>query len=315
MRAMLRTLNITAYPVFIYLGDRTHVRQEWASPKQFNHCIIAIKVSDETQSPTVLQHATLGRLLIFDATDLHTPVGDLPEDEQGSYALLVAGDAGQLMQMPVLPPEASSFDRQADVVLTAEGSISAVLREKASGQTAADYRREYRHLSTPQYQRVIEGWVSNGAPAAKVSKVEPHDNREGGRFDLDVEFTAVAYAQLMQNRLLVFRPAIVSRREAMALTEPTRQHPIMLDARAFSETVRIKLPIDFAVDELPDSVKLDTAFGSYKTSYNVKDGELTFTRTLAQRAGRIPAEQYQSVRSFFEKIRAAEQAPVVLVRK
>ena len=89
----------------------------------------------------------------------------------------------------------------------------------------------------------------------------------------------------------------------------------MLDARAFSETVRIKLPIDFAVDELPDAVKLDTAFGSYKTSYNVKDGELTFTRTLAQRAGRIPVEQYQSVRSFFEKIRAAEQAPVVLVRK
>ena len=32
-------------------------------------------------------------------------------------------------------------------------------------------------------------------------------------------------------------------------------------------------------------------------------------------AANIPVEQYNSVRSFFEKIRAAEQAPVVLARK
>src|SRR4030095_10121678 len=77
MRAMLKSINITAYPVVILLGDATHAREEWASPTQFNHCIIAIKLSDETQAPTVISHATLGRLLIFDATDEHTPVGDL----------------------------------------------------------------------------------------------------------------------------------------------------------------------------------------------------------------------------------------------
>lgn len=66
---------------------------------------------------------------------------------------------------------------------------------------------------------------------------------------------------------------------------------------------------------MPDAVKLDTAFGSYKTSYEVKDGELVFTRALAQRATTIPSEHYQSVRSFYEKMRAAEQAPVVLARK
>jgi hypothetical protein len=315
MRAMLRAINIPAYPIAIYLGDPVHVRQEWASPRQFNHCIIAVKVSDETQSPTVVRHATLGRLLIFDATDPHTPVGDLPEEEQGSYALLIAGEAGQLMKMPTLPPESSSFDRQTNVVLDSNGSISAVLKEKANGQTAADFRREFRHMSAPQYRRTIESWVSDGAPAAKVFKVEPTDNKESGRFDLDVEFTAIAYAQLMQNRLLVFKPAIVSRREALSLTEPTRQHPVVLEARSFSETVRVKLPNDFAVDELPDAVKLDASFGSYKTSYEVKDGELVFTRTLAQQGCSIPVEQYQSVRTFFEKIRAAEQAPVVLIRK
>jgi hypothetical protein len=314
MRAMLKAINITAYPVFIYAGDSTVVREEWASPYQFNHCIIAVKVSDETTAPTVITNE-LGRLLIFDATDPNTPVGDLPEDEQGSFALLVAGEAGQLVRMPILPPEASSFDRQADVVLTSEGSITATVRERASGQAAADFRRQFRGLSSSGYWKLIEGWVSYGATGAKVSRVVPKDNNEGGRFDLDVDFSAINYAQLMQNRLLVFKPAIVSRQESLSLTEATRKHPVVLESRAFSETVRVKLPLGFEVDELPDPLKLDASFGSYNTTYAVKDGELVFTRTLAQRAGTIPAAQYQTVRSFFERIRAAEQAPVVLARK
>jgi hypothetical protein len=291
------------------------VREEWASPVQFNHCIIAVKVNDETTGPTVMLIAKLGRLLIFDATDSNTPVGDLPEDEQGSFALVVAGEAGQLLRMPILPPEASSFDRQTSVVLTPEGSITATVRERANGQTAVDFRRQFRGLSSVQYLKMIENWVSYGATGAVVSRVEPKDNNEGGRFDLDVDFTARNYAQLMQNRLLVFKPTIVSRQESLSLTDPTRKHPVVLDSRSFSETVRVKIPAGFEVDELPDPLKLDTSFGSYNTTYAVKDGELVFTRSLAQRAGTIPVAQYQIVRSFFERIRAAEMSPVVLARK
>jgi hypothetical protein len=135
-----------------------------------------------------------------------------------------------------------------------------------------------------------------------------------GRFDLDIDLTATAYAQLMQDRLLVFKPAIVSRRESLSLTEAKRKHPIVLRATAYSET-QVQLPAGFVVDEMPDPVKLDTSFGSYATTYEVKEGQLIFTRKLVQNAATIPVEQYNTVRGFFEKIRAAEQAPVVLARK
>jgi hypothetical protein len=89
----------------------------------------------------------------------------------------------------------------------------------------------------------------------------------------------------------------------------------VLESHTFTEVIRVKLPAGFDVDEMPDPVKLETSFGSYKTSYEVKNGELVFTRALTQRAATIPAAQYQLIRSFFERIRAAEQAPVVLARK
>ena len=88
MRAMLKVVGIDAIPVSIYSGDPTYVRADWPSPQQFNHCIIAVKVSDQTQASTVIVHPKLGRLLIFDPTDSETPIGDLPYHMQGSLALL-----------------------------------------------------------------------------------------------------------------------------------------------------------------------------------------------------------------------------------
>jgi hypothetical protein len=161
----------------------------------------------------------------------------------------------------------------------------------------------------------MERWITAGATGSKVSRIDPEDNLNDGRFALDIDFTAESYGQAMQGRLLVFKPVIVSRRESLFLTETTRTHPVVLDAYSFSETVTVKLPAGFDVDELPDSVKLDTSFGSYKTTYDVKNGELIFTRALAQRAVTIPSDQYQSVRSFYQKMRAAEQSPVVLAKK
>jgi hypothetical protein len=315
MRAMLKVIGITAYPVVIYSGDADYVREEWASPQQFNHCIVAVKVSEETQVATIIIHPKLGRLLIFDATDDNTPVGDLPDQEQGSLALIVAGEAGSLVRMPVTPAETNLLDRRVEASLAADGSLTAAIHEKAAGRWAVGYRGEFRGLSRPDYQKAIEAWITSGASAARVSRVEPRDDLSAGRFDLDIDFTAQAYAQLMQDRLLVFKPAIVSRRELLSLTEAKRKHPIVIKATAYSESVSVKLPAGFVVDEMPDPVKLEMSFGSYATTYEVKDGQLLFTRKLVQRAATIPVDQYTSVRSFFEKIRAAELAPVVLARK
>jgi len=315
MRSMLRTLNITSYPIVIYSGDPTHVREEWASPIQFNHCIIGIKVGDEIQAATVITHPVLGRLLVFDATDEHTTVGDLPDEEQGSFALIVAGESGGLARMPIMPPESSQLNREAEVELSAQGSITAKLKERSTGQTAVYQRRAFRGLSSSGYKQLVEAWVTRGATRALISRIDPVDDNVEGRFGLEVDFSAAQYGQVMQDRLLVFNPAIVSRRDGLFLTEAKREHPVVLDSHTFTEVVRVKLPAGFEIDEMPDAVKLDTPFGSYKTSYEVKDGQLVFTRALTQRAATIPATQYQAIRSFFERIRAAEQAPVVMARK
>ncbi|HEX8284244.1 MAG TPA: DUF3857 domain-containing protein [Pyrinomonadaceae bacterium] len=316
MRAMLRALRLETYSVLIYSGDRTRVREEWVSPGQFNHCILAVRVSEETKAASVIQHPGLGRLLIFDATDPSTPVGDLPDDEQGSFALVAAGDGGALVRMPVTAPEENMVSREVEAGLAADGSLTATLHLRSVGQSAAYARRMFKGLAPSDYTRVVERWVSSGATGAKFSKIEPTDTHAEGRFALDVEFSAAAYAQSMQGRLLVFNPAVISRGSSVQLSGAgTRKYPVVLESNAFAETVRFKLPAGFDVDEVPDPVKIDSDFGTYTASYEVKDGQLLYTRKLVQRAATIPADKYADVRAFFGRVRASEEAPVVLARK
>ena len=315
MRAMLKALKIEAYPVFIFSGDPNFVQPEWASPSQFNHCIIAIKVDDSVKSPTVIVHPTLGRIMIFDATDPHTLVGDLPSYEQGSYALIAAGNEGGLMKMPVIPSEFNKLERTVEIALDATGSISGTINEKATGQSATSFRRELRSDSASEYNQRIEGWVTRGVTGAKVSKVTPKDDADNGKFNLDIEFSAGSYAQIMQGRLMVFKPAIIGRLERFSLSTEKRYHPYLIDSTAYAEIVKIKLPIGFVVDEMPEAAKLDSSFGKYSVTYEVKDGYLIFNRSMTLNKTTVPAEKYDSVLKFFAQMRAAEQSPVVLLKK
>lgn len=315
MRAMLKVVGIEAIPLSIYSGDPNYVRANWPSPQQFNHCIIAVKVSDQTKASTIIEDPKLGRLLIFDPTDGETPLGDLPYYLQGSLALVNSKASTELVKMPMTPPEMNQLERVATLQLQADGAIAGQILENANGQTAARFRTEFRQLSKPDYHGMIERWLTSGATSARLDKIEPTDNVADGKFTLNVEFSATAYGQLMQGRLLVFKPVVVSRRESLALTSSQRRHPVVLRANAYSETVKVQLPAGFAVDEVPDAVKLETPFGSYMTSYEVVGGELVFKRQLSQKATTIPAAQYDVVRKFFESIRAAENAPVVLTKK
>lgn len=315
MRALLRAVKIDAYPVAIFLGDPTFVRPEWASPAQFNHCIIAVRISDQTDAATVIRHEKLGRLLIFDATDPYTLVGDLPDSLQGSFGLIIAGENGGLARMPSMPSEANLLDRKIDVSLTPDGTIKGRIVELSKGQTSSYERAALRLLSSADYGKMLESWLTRGATGAKLISSTPLDNKDDASFKLDVEFTAPMYGQLMNNRLLVFKPMIVGRRNALWLTEPSRKHPVLLDSEAIKETVVFTLPAGFEVDEMPDPVTLDAPFGKYTTTYEVKEGKLIFRRSLTMTRTMVPVDRYHSVRDFYSKMREAEQAPVVLLRK
>lgn len=338
MRAMLKSLNIESFPVFIFSGDPTFVRAEWSSPSQFNHCIIAVKVNDTTQSQSVINHPKLGRLLVFDATDPFTVLGDFPLHEQGSLALIAAGDNGGIFPMPKLSAETNRFERFSEVVIDRNGGLTGKISERATGQTASRLRRLYRSLSAADFAKAVENRLSRNINGIKINEFAAHDlaakmlsdpadktvaaNKSAAtgkfddtRFDLQIDFSAASYAQTMQGRLMVFKPAIIGRLDQMYFQEDRRRHPFLLDAVTYTETVGIKIPDGFIVDEVPESTAVKSEFGEYTTNFEVKPDSIVFTRSLNVREAAVAPEKFDDLRKFFGMLRHLEESPVVLVKK
>jgi hypothetical protein len=315
LRAMLKAAGIESWPVSIFSGDPLYVRAEWPTPQQFNHCILAILAPEGYTGDAVIEDPKLGRLLIFDATDPYTPPGELPLHEQNSWALIMAGDRGGLRRMPVGKADANSTTREVEAAIAANGSVKGTLSEDLTGWTAVAQRASLRERGDAEYRKRVETRISYGIKSAAIEDLKTTDAPRDGRFKVSAQFSSNAFAQIMQGRLMVFRPAILQSFDPLPFTETKRTLPVVLNPRTWTDTVRVKLPEGFDVDELPDAAKLDTKFGTYEAKTAVAGGMLTFTRRLVVKANVVPPEEYAALKKFADQVGGSDQAPVVLAKK
>ncbi len=315
MKALLKAVGIPAYLVSIYSGDRSYVQADWPSPQQFNHAIVAVKVSDSVQVPSVLTDPQLGRLLIFDPTDPHTPLGDLPEEEQGSYALVNAGDQGALLKMPLLPASANRVESTVQAKLSSQGALEAVHDIEYFGQSASTWRSRLERESATEARTHMERSLSRSVGGVKLGAFTHKDSRDEGRLQLHAEYGADQFAQSMQGRLLVVKPGVLGAGGRYFFPAKERKLPIVLGAALWKSTVRLRVPDGFKVDEVPDPVSLSGPYGKYEAKWTPSGGEVLFQQTFEVNDITAPASEYKAVRDFFERVYGAETSPVVLVRQ
>lgn len=313
MRAMLKAAGIESHLVAIFSGDRTFVRQEWPSPQQFNHMIVAVRVSEDTQAPAVMTSA-VGRLLLFDPTSTTTRMGDLPWHEQGSWALVCAGPQGALEKVPVLKPEASLMEVSVEGTLNGEGDLSAALTSRRTGQSADMARFERLYATPEEFRRHVERMLARTVKAASISNLDTQDPSGEDAFRLKLDFASQRYGQLMQQRLLVFSPAILEPPGPNFARVSSRNAPIILRAAVYRKHARVKLPAGFTVDEMPEAVAMETEFGRFALTFRQEGGELILEEELVTQGVTLPAEKYAEVKKFFDRFDGADQQQAVLVK-
>jgi hypothetical protein len=314
MRALLKAVQIDSYQVAIFSGNRRFVRPEWPSSLQFNHAIVAIRLSDETSLPTVIERPGLGRLLIFDPTSRTTPVGDLPDLEQDSLALLLAGSRGELLRMPRFPVVMNRVDSSVEASMDTTGRLQARLERRYFGQSGAYWRRMLLDTGADELRRTFERSLSRRMGAISFEKCTAGSEMAEGRFDVNLEIASERFGQVMQDRLLLVRPGMLGSIAEYAFSPGARKWPVELNATLRHDMVRIRLPGGYRPDEIPNDTELESPYGAYKASWKISDGQLAFEQSIEIRDGVTPASEYPQLRSFFQKVAAAQAAAVVLVK-
>lgn len=313
MRALLKAQGIDSFLTVLYSGDRDYVQSAWPSPFQFNHAILAIRIPADIRFPAMVDHAKLGRLLFFDPTDPVTPFGDLPEDLQGSKVLVLAGGSGELLQLPLLPPERNHVASTVTGQLALSGGLQATLVRSYSGQAAAAIRANFNN-DEKNIKRMFERSFSQRLGAVSVNSIAVHPKAGKTEIEATVDITVNQFAQVMQERIVIVAPGSIVPRSDYLLAEESRTLPLKLQGRSSRNVVRLQIPAGFQADEIPSPLAVEREYGHYAASWTVDKGEIVFEQTVLFKDLTVPAADYRKVKSFFDEFAGAQDSAVVLIR-
>jgi hypothetical protein len=280
-----------------------------------DHMITAIEIPADVNDPrlqAVVKANDGKRYLIFDPTDERTPVGNLPSNEQGSYGILCAGTASQVIQLPVLPPDANGMDRKGVFTLAADGTLAGAVDTTRSGPEGADMRSFLKYTDDKERREYWENRFAHDLPGVVLTSfqfVQPPALDKPLVFHYQI--TAGQYAHTAGPLLLV-RPRVVGSFVVPFDNKP-RTLPINLSATGrWHDSFDITIPQGYVVDETPDPVDVDLDFASYHSKISAKPNQLHYEREYVVRQVEIPATKADDFRKLEGAILMDERGTAVL---
>lgn len=314
--SMLQAAGINAY--FMPVDHRRGVVDPDDPSLVGDHMIAAIEVPADVQDPrlmAVVKGRSGKRYLIFDPTDERTPVGNLNSALQGGYGLLACGDGSQVVQLPILPPDANGTERKGTFALAADGTLTGTVDSYYSGPEGADLRTALKYTDEKERHDAFERIIGHDLPGAAIDSltfVQSPDFDKPAEIHYKVRDSQ--YAHFMGPLLLV-RPRVVNS-DMQAFDGKPRTVPIDLNATGrWRDSFDISLPNGYVVDETPDPVDVDTEFASYKSSISVKGDRLHYEREFIVNKVEIPAEKSSAFRKLESAILSDEKGTAVLKKQ
>ena len=283
-----------------------------------NHMINAIEIPDGYSSPrlrSVVTAATGRKYLIFDPTWEKTAFGQLEHNLQGSYGILMEGDASQVLPLPLLSPENNRIHRSADFQLGADGALTGTVTESRFGDLSEHRRDLYISGDQKQQTDFLDHALGQDFTSFSVSAVKIQDASSLNK-DLTTTYTlAATHFGKPMGPLLMVRPRVLGSDE-LHPDRKSRHVPVDLrETMLARDDFDIHLPPGYAVDELPEPVRLDLGFAAYESSTELHGTTLHYHRTYTVRQVTLPADRYADVQKLAGVIEADEQRSAVLKKQ
>jgi hypothetical protein len=296
LRAMLKERGVESRYVLVN-ATRGATDPSFPTLRAFNHVILAIRDGAKT--------------VYFDPTSTLTPYGLLPDYLQGSHALLVADDGGELVQLPVHAPDASELRRVARLQLDAGGALRGTIEETRTGSMAASMRGSLEGLTAAERIRFVETLLSHHLGSHTTSEVEI-EHLGDVALPLVIRYTISAgdYAKRVADLLLV-RPRVVGAKSDAPIDTARHYAYVTEGPSLHTDDVEIVLPSAATLDELPKPVRFSTPHLDYTSESSFENGVLRYKRRYVVKSLTVPAAEVGGLNEAFAKIAADERASAV----
>ncbi len=299
--SMLAKIGLRGYPALV--GTRRDVEADPVAPTlaTFDHMIVALPVPAELRSAVEKFPAYNSRnqILWMDPTSEFDPLGQLPEMDQGVFALIVYSERGDLQRIPEAPAAQNGYEYAVNVHLQPDGTGTAEVDSKYFGVSNASRQYFYRGRSRDEILRAFEERVTryvNQASFRQASISGIDDNRQ----QITEQFSfAGNFATASSGDSWFFQPLFLS---GIAVPEvPLRPRKLPLDVGTPYHVkcdYRLELPGGMRVERLPEKTSIMSEFGEVAIEYSMNGNDLVATQTVSFAQSRVSPDKYPDFRDF-----------------
>ncbi len=288
LAAMLRMVNVEAFPVIIMAGPK---KDEEVPQPFFNHAVTAALDDD-------------GKYVLMDSTDENTK--DIFPTYLQNMSYLVARPEGEtLLTSPVIPAESNLLKITSKGSLDNAGNLEAESTLVFEGINDTAYRGYFSKIKPEERKRFFEGHIKKAMPTAELQSIEirPEELRDTTQpLTVNLSFTADnLLIEGGENKMLNLPRLGGSLGFANFLIGQTgletRKYPLYTRMTAgIKETLRLDVPDDLGKINLPQYKEIASDELSWNVQIGQSEGTLAATNTFLINTVEFSPEEYLALK-------------------
>lgn len=293
-RAMLNELGIpSTYTVISTTNER--LLPDFSSANQMNHVILHVPLPQDT--------------LWLECTNPQLPFGYVHQGIAGHDALLIESAGGRMYRLPTYPDSLNTQQITARISLspTAEAEIEV---NEVSRLFQYENEAGIVYLEPNKQKDRIRSDIN--LSQADIRHLQISECKEANP-SITFHYTASTnqYGHKTGNRLFI--PTNIFRKGFNVPQVTKRTHPVHVNfGYSDADSIHILLPKGYTIEGLPRPLNLKSKFGSFHSSIQVKDGEVSVVHRLSMRKGIYAPEEYAAFLDFRKQVAGQYNGKIIL---
>ena len=301
MVSMLRHLGIEAE--IAILLTRMNGTVSFLPGARFDHAIVCITLENSDR-------------LWLDPAGGPVTFKDIPYNDQGTQALLLNAEGGELTTIPEGGPQSQQISRTCEGALSEDCSYQFTSEVITSGDTAMELRLKYMYRNPESTVLTLEKELASHLTGARI---------ESPRFvnlkDLSQDVSYSYQTTLDQwsrqiDEIILFRIPWLGSMQTVGVVNVQKRTSALQTPNPirFTDEHKIQIPSGYQGYGLPYEHKLECAWGRYQSTVFVENSHLICQREVDHRGGIVFEDQYPEFKKYWEACTRADALDVVLMK-
>jgi hypothetical protein len=298
MRSILSVIGIKSLYTRVLAGDDKPTLITDFPSNQFNHIILCVPLATDT--------------VWLECTSQNNPFNYMGTFTADRNVLLITPEGGKLVRTPALTAESDLESRKVNVTLD------------QSGGGIVDVKTTYHGATYDYYGGIL---ISDQADRKKMLTRRIHiPNFELDNFSIQesktelpfvtekLDLSITNYCTRIGGKFMLTLN-IMNKLGDTPFQSTARKNPISIKWPMYEvDTVNYVLPDGYTMEKIPSKVNIASEFGQYTTEVLKSGSTIQYIRTFKVNQAEYPAERYDEIVAFFEKIVTADENKVMLTK-